>query len=114
MHRRKRDLRGDGGVTRSVESLRAELGLDPDFRQSVAELDVIACLATLRAIGPHIAAIWLLQRIGFATAFTHSPPSARPPLIGGVERSVPYSSLIPIRRPLRLTFTYQRSAPSGE
>src|SRR6266567_8256508 len=64
------------------KSLRAELGPNPDLRQSVAELDVIARLSTLRAI----AAFRLHQRIGFGTALTHHSPQRRDRrVIGGVE-----------------------------
>ena len=86
----ERDLRSDGRITLVVESLRAELGPDPDLRQSVAELDVIARLSTLRAIGLHIAAFRLHQRIGLGTAFTHHSSQRRDRrVIGGVERFGP-------------------------
>src|SRR5690348_16710476 len=67
----ERDLRGDRRITLTVECYRAELALDPDLRQAVAKLDVIACLSPLRAISLHIAAFGLHQRIGCAAAFTH-------------------------------------------
>ena len=82
----ERDLRHDGRITLVIEPFGAEGGLDPDLGQSVAKLDVIARLSTLRAIGLHIAAFRLDQWIGFGTAFTHhSPQGCDRRVIGGVE-----------------------------
>ena len=67
----ERDLRDNGRVTLVVKRFCAEISLDPDLRQAVAKLDVIARLAPLRAVGQHISAFGLHQRIGCATASTH-------------------------------------------
>src|SRR5260370_17685907 len=82
-----RNLRGNGRITLVVESLGAERGLDPDLRQSVAKLDVIARLSALRPIGLHIAPLRLPQRIGFGPALTHhSPQRSDCCVIGSVKR----------------------------
>ncbi len=101
----KRDLRGDGRVTLVVEFWRAELGLDPDLRQSVAKLDIIARLSTLRAIGLHIAAFRLHQRIGFGTLPTKQWRIRR--CRSGSRRCAP------LTRPRRSGSTFTRSLSSA-
>jgi hypothetical protein len=84
----ERDLSGDRCIDVSVKLWRTELGLDPDLRQLVAQLHVVAQLAARADVDVQIAALGLVRlHRGFdATHSQHPSERCNGGLIGGVER----------------------------
>src|SRR5260370_17340352 len=74
----ERDLRGDRSIDLGLELRRAEFGLDPDLRQLVAQLHVVANLPTLADIDIQIAALRLVRLYrGLDATHTHHSSQRR-------------------------------------